>query len=234
MSTAFPLVHILLPTGVRVTYEIAKATTVTDIIDLIKADSNVTKPPNRTICIIYHGHVLSGHEQITQLDTLDEFTLHLCFRGGAYAASDPAVELRGFDRLARMNYSPDQIAEVRRDFHVTHGSTHAAPDDQIEMEEEWFPVIFNNENPLQMLRPPPPPRAENPIAANAEAPPPEDDDAFTQSPLVRFTFGLIVGAIFGVGSVIFVVWSSQDGVFLLGLGFGIATRLWMQYEFNLL
>jgi hypothetical protein len=157
MSAPLPVVHVLLPTGTRVTYEVTKSTTVTDLIDIIKSDSNVAKPPNRVICIIYHGHVLTGGEQIAQLDTLEEFTLHLCFRGGAYAAGDPAIELRGFDRLARMNYSPDQIAEVRRDFHATHGSARASPEEQIETEEEWFPIIFNNDKP--------PPRS-NPLRIN--------------------------------------------------------------------
>jgi hypothetical protein len=235
--SAPPLVHVLLPTGARVAYEVTKSTTVADLADLLRCDPAVAKPPNRTICLIYHGRVLAGPEAVAQLDTLEEFTLHACFRVGAHAAGDAGAELRGFERLARMGYAPEQIADVRRDFHATHGSARAPPDEQIEIEEEWLPVIFNGENPLQALRPP---RAEEPLAprADADAGPDADagtdpEDALVRSPWLKFAFGLVVGAIFGIGSVIFVVVSSQDGAFLLGLVLGICARFFMQYELDL-
>jgi hypothetical protein len=53
-----------------------------------------------------------------------------------------------------MNYTPEQIAEVRREFHTVHGSRNSPIEAQIDIEEEWFPVIFNAENPLQLLHPP--------------------------------------------------------------------------------
>jgi hypothetical protein len=235
-----PVVHVLLPRGERVTYDITAETTISELISRIKSDPNVAKPANRTICIIYHGRVLHGDERIARLDSLEEFTLHLCFRGLPSArmeSLDPqSADLRGFDRLIRMNYSAEQIAELRHNFHSMRGSLTAAPDDRIEAEEEWFPVIFNHENPLQNLgflppaRPPPQEPVADlhpPVPAGEEAGPPEI--ALLNSPWFMFLFGLAIGALFGIGSLVFLLMAACNGPFLLGQFLGACAHYAARY-----
>lgn len=191
-----------------------------------------------------------------------------------------ASDLRGFDRLARMNYTPEQIAEIRRNFHTMQGSLNSSPEAQIEAEEEWFPVIFNNNvvdggaagaarillgianNTPNNARP----RRqrnrhntneeggdenhgnddnydyeeqegareddpENPdnnrnrgarnwaifTDGNGAVRPDDDNDG---SSWIRFAFGFIIGIIFGIGSIIFMLTSLNDRSMLAGLFVG--------------
>lgn len=185
-----------------------------------------------------------------------------------------ASDLRGFDRLTRMNYTPEQIAEIRRSFHTMQGSLNASHEAQLEAEEEWFPVIFNNNvadggaagalrtllgiangnhevafnipNRRQRNRQntndgenddnydydeqdgarendPENPGNHNRARAWAifndgdEAAGPEDNDG---SSWIRFAFGFIIGIIFGIGSILFMLTSLNDRSMLAGLFVG--------------
>jgi hypothetical protein len=237
---AVPVVHVLLPRGERITYDITPQTTISELISRIKSDASVAKPPNRRISIIYHGRVLQGDERIARLDSLEEFTLHLCFRGpppGPPGSLDPqSADLLGFDRLRRMNYSPEKIAELRHNFHSMRGSLSARADERIEAEEEWFPVIFNHENPLQNLGFPPPtrpPPQQQPADAHPLVQAPEEDApqefALTSSPWLMFLFGVLFGAVFGIGSLIFILIAASNGPFLLGLFVGTCAHYGARY-----
>lgn len=190
-----------------------------------------------------------------------------------------ASDLRGFDRLTRMNYTPEQIAEIRRSFHTMQGSLNASPEAQIEAEEEWFPVIFNtnivdgraagaarillgiangnNDNNIPFniptrhhrnrqntnngenqenddnydydeqegTRENDPENPANHRTANRWAifnddntdAPPDDNDG---SSWIRFAFGFIIGIIFGIGSILFMLTSLNDRSMLAGLFVG--------------
>lgn len=188
-------------------------------------------------------------------------------------------DLRGFDRLTRMNYSPEQIAEIRRSFHTMQGDSNSSPEAQIEAEEEWFPVIFNTnvvdgeaagaarillgiangihpdanaptrhqrnhqnrntegdnqenddnydyeEQDGARRNDPENPNNQNNRAArawalfndgDAQAGPDENDG----SSWIRFAFGFIIGIIFGIGSILFMLTSLNDRSMLAGLFVG--------------
>lgn len=57
--------------------------------------------------------------------------------------NDLSEDLRGFDRLVRMNYTQRQIQKLRKRFHRLQNTENVDPEEQIDMEEEWFPVLFN-------------------------------------------------------------------------------------------
>lgn len=162
-----PKIHALFPTGDRKDYEIQNTTTVQDLVQMIKDDDSIQKPENRTIAIIYHGKILQPVDILSKIDNLTEYTVHVFYRQisskpsrkqknsnqGSESNADAVnadddderldSDLRGFDRLTRMNYTQDQIDTIRRHFHSLQGTTNSSPEEQIEAEEEWFPVIFN-------------------------------------------------------------------------------------------
>lgn len=246
MSEKLPLVNVMFPTGKRTNYDITKDTTAGDLIKMITEDSSVSHPENRTVAIIYHGRILNPSEIIVKIDTLDEFTIHVFYRAIPQPHAAPAApveELKGFDRLRRMNYERGQIEEIRRNFHVMQGTVNASQEERMEAEEEWFPVLFNQENPLQDLQLPPPRRQRsrqrneeaenNPLANPTEAEVATTDFFFESASWVRVAFGLIIGSIFGIGSLVFMLISFHDKSFVLGLVIGTCAHYGMEYYLDL-
>lgn len=242
MSDKLPVVNVMFPTGKRTNYDITNETTVGDLIKMITEDSSITHPENRIVAIIYHGRILNASEIVVKIDTLEEFTIHVFYRAAPQQRSAPAPpveDLKGFDRLRRMNYDADQIAELRRNFHVMHGTVNASSEEQMEAEEEWFPVIFNQENPLQDLQIPVPRRhrdrrrnheaENNPLNNNTEPEIGQQEFFFESSSWVRVAFGLIIGCIFGVGSLVFMLISFHDTSFVMGLVIGTCAHYGMEY-----
>jgi hypothetical protein len=230
---------VLFPTGDRISYDLTKETTVSELIRLIRDDPQAKKPANRNIVIIYQGRILQSTDVLSSVESQDEFTVHAFFRAIRVDAPNPE-DLRGFDRLARMNYTPEQIAELRRNFHVLHGTTDGTRDAQLDAEEEWCPVIFNHENPLQDLQLPAPAgrrqRNANPLVNNEGE---EEELAVGQGertldnfPSLKFVCGMVMGLIFGVGSLVFLLIALQDGPFMLGLFSGTCAHYALKYYFG--
>jgi hypothetical protein len=215
-------VKILLPTGDRIPFEITSTTTVSDLTDSLSRDPRHFVPPNRSVVLIYHGRILQSNDLLSSLDSLPEFTIHALFRpiSGPTAFEGDASELRGFDRLARMNYSAAEIARLRDNFHTMQGTVHANREAQIEAEDEWFPVIFNNENPIQNLQLP---VVRQPVVEQgrreAEV---EEEEPYTldRYPWAKFALGLFLGTFFGPAAVIFMLMPRSDRVFFAGLFLG--------------
>ncbi|KAH0789445.1 DUF2407 C-terminal domain-containing protein [Histomonas meleagridis] len=235
----FPIIHVLLPTGNRVDFHPKQNSKVSDIIEMIQNDDSIKKPDNRTICIIYRGRILDKNEDVLKIDTYDEFTLHVFFRAKPQDTKQEPLEteLRGFDRLSRMSYSQEQIAEIRNNFHRLHGTSDASPEERIEVEEEWFPVIFNHENPLEDLRMYIPNLNLNHqnhdtdnIEQNTEDL--ENDDQPSISPLLKFLVGFMMGIMFGICAVLFILISQNDTPSFLGLFAGIISHYALKQFFG--
>jgi len=237
-------VDVILPTGARVTCDVTKETTIGDLISEVCATAPA--PADRTPSMVYRGRILESSELVSQLDTLEMFTMQLFYRAVRPAARDPpAGDLRGFDRLQRMDYPEDQIAEMRHHFHAMHGTEDATADARLEAEEEWFPVIFNQENPLHAMqfrpfldpargrrrpRPHPPAREnDNPIAQNGEAAGEDEDN----SSWLRGFFGLVIGLIFGASALVFILLCLHDATFMFGLVLGVLGHYAIRYGMGL-
>ncbi|OHT15858.1 hypothetical protein TRFO_13684 [Tritrichomonas foetus] len=271
-SNSPPKLHVLFPTGNRADYSITKMTTVSDLIKQITEDETIQKPENRTIALIYHGRILQPTEVISKIDSLDEFTIHVFYRQIQRPTTQEPLEsdLRGFDRLTRMNYTADQIADFRRSFHTMHGSLNSPREEQIEAEEEWIPVIFNNETALVDLQLPEllegrrsrrnghgnannntnntnnntnnnrnnngnhhNRRNENQNDANERDTLWMDTDEDAEgSSWMRFAFGFIIGIIFGITSIIFMLASLTDSYMLTGLFLGTCSHYFLSYYFR--
>lgn len=227
--------------GSRVSYEINKETTVSDLISMIKSDKTVEKPPNRTISIIYLGRILQPTDVFSKIETLREFSVHVFYRVASAAPTavpDTPTELRGFDRLSRMNYSQEQIAEIRNSFHAMRGTSNATQDERLDAEEEWFPVIFNQENPLDALQLPNQRNHNHNHNNNNAAATPANEIAhdmgiefFTleNASRVQFFFGLIIGIVFGIFSLILVIVSFNEKAIMAGLLFGTIAHYVLSY-----
>ena len=232
-----PVIHLMLPTGARLTYDITKKTTVADIVARLSEDSAVTHPPDRRITLIYRGRVLKPRKKIAKLDTLDEFTIQVFYRAAereAPAAEANGADLRGFDRLRRMNVSDSYIENIRRQFHAVHGSQDAPAEQRIELEEEWFPVIFNQENPMLPFVLPgdqqEPGRRQAPGILNNEE---EQELEFGTGAWLHLAVGLSLGGLFGVGSLVCVVIAPRDRWFLIGLFAGSCLHYIARYVLGL-
>ena len=139
---------------------------------------------------------LDEAEKVCEIDSLDEFTIHVFYRAVRSPEAPPPPansELRGFDRLLRMNYSQNEISDLRHRFHSMHGTLDASGDARLELEEEWFPVIFNQENPLEDLRI----RRGNNGRENTTPLDPIEEEEIPPS-FLQFLTGLTVGVLLGV------------------------------------
>ena len=234
----FPIIHVLLPTGNRVDFQPNQDSKISDVIEMIQNDDSIKKPENRKICIIYGGRILSKDEQVLKIGTLDEFTLHVFFRANQQKTAQESfeLELKGFDRLSRMDYSREQIADIRNNFHRLQGTLGASMEERMGAEEEWFPVIFNHENPLDDLQMYIPSlnhqnRQTESIDQNTD----DGDDLDTYSsvnPLLRFVFGFMMGIMFGIGSVLFILISQNDTPVFVGLFTGITSHYTLKQVFG--
>ena len=243
-ETKVQTINLMFPTGERSQVQITKEMTVGDLIDQISNDPKLSHPPNRTIALIYLGRILNDSDVLSKMTTLNDFTIQVFYRAIPQAnrtTECPVIssDLRGFDRLLRMDYSREQIAELQHNFHAMHGTLEASREEQIDIEEEWFPVIFNHENPLQDLqigqrrdRGNGQRTDENPLINNIH-----DgqfgDDALVGTQWVRFSIGAIAGALFGVGALVFMWLRFNDRPFVLGLFLGIGIHYVVEYFFGL-
>ena len=156
-------IHVLLPNSEKVTYEIPNDESVQYLIDLMLKDEKVKVPQNKIISIIYRGRILKPEEILSHFDSLKEFSVHAFFKLDPSRIEENTEEtensettefheLRGFDRLRRMNLSAEQIATLRRNFHALNNTTDSPINEQIDLEEEWLPTIFNQQDYLAILQ----------------------------------------------------------------------------------
>ena len=215
------IINILLPNGKKLKFDIDNNLTVGNLIKQIELDSNVIIPQGRQISIIYGGKILENNQILSKIEKMEEFSVHVFYRPlpGNPLITEEIHEIKGFDRLLRMNYSREQIEEFRHSFHLLHNSLSEPNNIQVDLEEEWFPVIFNQENPLEALNlPPSPPRNEE-----------NDNYDEDQPPWINFLLGLILGLIFGISSVIFMVISLHNKWLVFGLIAGTTLSLTLSH-----
>lgn len=233
-TSSVPIVHLLLPTGARVTYDITKKTTVSDIIARLSEDPSVTHPPDRTITLLYRGRILKPNRKIARLDSLDEFTVQVFYRAPRHREeAQPEAplpsDLRGFDRLRRMNVPDSYIEQVRREFHEMNGTQNATAEERLALEEEWFPVIFDPENPMSPLTLPLTRRQQRRQRRESD----EEELEFGNGDGIRLSAGLALGLLFGVGSLVFVVVAIRDRWFLIGLFAGACAHYVVRFALGL-
>ena len=259
-------IHVLLPNGEKITYQVPINETVGYLVNLMKKDEKVEIPHNRIISIIYRGRILGSDEILSHFDSLREFSVHAFFKIDPSATENEEGtsnnenvefhELRGFDRLRRMNLSADQIAVLRRNFHTLNNTIDSPIDAQIDLEEEWLPTIFNQPDYLAILQ-----QANLGLFGNVSNGPNNNneqqndgntnnntnnnndrtsqanqnddlDDPDMQIPIgdcfwLPFAFGFITGLIFGVVSLLVVLVFYRRAAFLVGLLMGISLNFYL-------
>jgi hypothetical protein len=222
-------VNIMLPTNERISFGVAPTMTVSDLADFVSRDPRDFVPPNRAVVFIYHGRILQPTQIVRELDTITGFTVHALFRS-AHRPLPPQLsagsEVRGFDRLSRMNYTPAQIAQFRRNFHIMRGTVNAPQPAQLDEEEEWFPVIFIDENPVRN------PRRAAPLPAFFQ----DVDEEYMaeRHQWVKVALGIFLGLTFGIWSGVFMVMPRSDRMFFMGLLIGTGANFMMKRVMRLL
>lgn len=229
-DSSFP-VNAVLPDGTRKSYNFTKETKIGTLVSMIQNDPSVSVPQDKSICIIYHGRILKSTEKFSEVDDTPDYTVTVMFRlnksNEALSNEDLESELRGFDRLKRMNYTEEQIANIRAHFHLMIGDENMPEDQKNEAEEEWLPAIFNTENPLQAFE-----------AIDAERPvqtqniPREHGHNIHVSENHFFIFAVVFGLIFGPASLLCLLISFQDVYGVSGILLGTALNLIIYYFFK--
>ncbi|OHT13672.1 hypothetical protein TRFO_16105 [Tritrichomonas foetus] len=244
--------------GSKRTYSIKRSFTVSDLISNISNDETVTIPPDRTVAIIYRGRILKPTDIWSAIETnLDDFSVQVCFRVSQTASQRPQIqELRGFDRLQRMNYTSEQIAEIRQNFHQMHGTVNDPAESRLDAEDEWFPVIFNQENPLDAFNinlnnlPGNASNANNNNRRNFLAPitninannenhlPPNPivgdigDEAQESSAMMQLFIGFILGLVFGILSFLVVLVNLRDKHMMIGILIGLGGNFLLSFFYG--
>ncbi|OHS98551.1 hypothetical protein TRFO_08828 [Tritrichomonas foetus] len=152
-------------------YTLPTDSKVGDLISLIESDTEVKIPKDRIVNVLYLGRFLDPSALFNTIEHSLQFTVNIFFRreknfanntetNSSIESQNPSgsqndtnnqntnqnssTDLHGFDRLARMGLPPNQIQEVRQRFHLVMSTFNLSESERIEIEEEWFPALFNN------------------------------------------------------------------------------------------
>ena len=224
----------IFPDGERRTYNFNKNSTVSDLISEITSDKSIEKPKDKTICVMYHGRILKSNEKFSEIDSLPDYAVSVLFRLNKSAppadgqSAQDSTELRGFDRLVRMNLTQDQISELRHEFHRIRGELNMTEEERIEAEEEWLPsILYSDRDPLQIIR-------QN---ANIQRPTRRRNNYetfhFDQSSFwTTFFIALVLGIVFGPLSLLSLLCSLQDKAGILGITMGVCVHYLLLLLFN--
>jgi len=197
------------PNGYKDHIELADTLLICQIIDQLLVKNAEMIPKEHSPRLIYKGRILSGNESLNSLEMEEEFTIHVFFQIKSQN-SDPIdiIELRGFQRLFRMNFTAERIEMLQYIFHERYGSLDRSEEERILLEDEWFPILFNqiiNNDNLDAFE----------IPNNNE-----NTQDINDSPYISFVLGTFLGLIFGLASLSFSIIFYQNKWILFGQGFG--------------
>lgn len=145
-------ITVLLQNGSSALFKIAKNDTVSKLKMLIEQSNEIEVPEGKSTNILYLGHILNDSSILSdvQKSSDNDFTVNCFFKqqNPETQPEDAALnqnsdDLHGFDRLSRMNYSQHQILSIRQQFHRMMNSNELTHEQQIDVEEEWLPALFN-------------------------------------------------------------------------------------------
>ena len=146
-------ITILLQNGSSTLFQISKSETVLELKKLIEQSDKIDIPEGKSVKLLYLGRVLEENSKLSdiQKSSSNEFTVHCFFKqsiSGIHSENSVfdqnSQEPHGFDRLSRMNYTEQQIISIRQQFHRMLNSNHLTHEQQIDVEEEWLPALFNS------------------------------------------------------------------------------------------
>lgn len=221
-------INALFPNSDKRTYYFNEDSIVQDMIDMIVKDSTIRVPEDRNVKILYHGKVLDDNSRFRDVERdLSSFTVNVLYRREFIQEGEKdngGEELRGFDRLVRMNYTQEEIDDIRRRFHSLHGSTEFNDESRLEAEEEWLPTIFNSDNPLEALRPAGSRRQRvRYVHIDPEEP----------SRWLGFFLSMFIGSIFGILSLLIIFSSYRDKYVVFGVLCGLIINLFLKYALKI-
>ena len=218
-------ITILLQNGTSALFQISKNDTVSELKKLIEQSDKIEIPEGKSTKLLYLGHVLEDTSKLAdiQKSSCDEFTVHCFFKQqiSDMCPESPSLDLNteephGFDRLRRMNYSQQQIRNIRQQFHRMLNSNHLTPEQQIDVEEEWLPALFNsNETTFGIF---------SRINRREDEMPLFNQQMHHRSTNTNLFIGFCIGIIFGVGIILIFPLFYHEKRLITGVIFGILIR----------
>lgn len=212
-------VTVLFTDGKRINVNIKALNTVKDLLASIQQDPSIIIPQNANPVILYHGKIVSQDEQLANLESMDDFTVHCFFKiikldENQDKTSTTDIDLRGFDRLQRLNYSREQIDRIRTNFrNIQQNEGEVSEEEQIEIEDEWFPALFTTELPLDSI-------FEETDDVDPPVVPSNIPRPIWNKSLLFFALGFFFGYFLGIGSFIFAFLTIRNKKTLIGVLFG--------------
>lgn len=212
-------ITILLQDGKKKAVSLPATEAISSLISNIQNDPSIQVPPNTYPVILYHGKIADPASVIGNLETMDDFTVHCFFKikkaeEEQRKASLVDLDLRGFDRLQRLNYSQQQIERIRANFRLIHQEEDLSDSDQIEVEDEWFTALFAADLSLDTIDEDT--EEIDPITPNNVRPRP----AIWKKNFLLLFLGFILGYFLGIGSLIFGVLTIRSKRTLFGIFIG--------------
>lgn len=229
------------PNGTKKTFHFDEFSTVSDLIELIQEDKTIENPPGKIISVLYHGRFLKPEERFSEIDSLSDYAVSILYRADKNALQEEPhpMELKGFDRLIRMDYSPEEIMRIRERFHHMRGGENDTDTQKIDAEEEWLPVLFNNEGTTDVLDvfggTVPNRRPRRTWRQRRQATVYLDQDARRTQNVsfwVTFLITFLLGFIFGPVTLLYILVSMNDRGGILGVIIGVACYFIFSSCFN--
>lgn len=179
-------ITVLFQDSASVDLSISNKQNISELKSFITKSESIHIPEGKSVRILCLNHFMNDELMIVEVEnTLKEFTVHAILKS---EKNDTEVseenQLRGFDRLATMNYSQSEIQQIRRQFHEMANSYQLTHEQQKEEEEEWFPALFN--------------QIDTPIAFFAQRREDEIPRVFNPRPRYPHSFNLLIGFFIGL------------------------------------
>lgn len=154
MSSGDLTITVLFQNGARSVHTVSRRETVASLIDRLKSDPNFQSKPDQVPRLLFLGRILQPNNILSSLSDSSEFTVQCIAQrqpdqNKQECESEPA---KGFDRLLRVGYTSEQIAELRSAFHTVSQTSALSHEAQLDLEDEWVPALALEGSPTSALR----------------------------------------------------------------------------------
>ena len=248
MSARELTITVLFQNGSRSVYTMNSTEKAAALLERVKSDPSACLGPDQVPKLLFLGRIIQPSEVLGVISTSTEFTVQCFGQRERTSEPQPASEpVKGFDRLTRVGYTAEQIAELRSAFHTVGRTSRLSHQEQIELEDEWVPALTLEGSPAAALRtirlvnefsgwpmdrfptlPIGPSRAaaeeaESPLLQGIDEEEEQPDSGFSWAP---FGIGVLCGLGFSYHFFVIVPFVyACNKLFALGLAYGMSLRI---------
>ena len=153
MSARELTITVLFQNGARSVYTMNSTETAAALLERVKSDPSARLAPDQVPKLLFLGRIIQPTDILGVISTSTEFTVQCFGQRERNSEAQPAAEpVKGFDRLTRVGYTAEQIAELRNAFHTVGRTSRLSQEEQLELEDEWVPALTLEGSPAAALR----------------------------------------------------------------------------------